>query len=230
MKGQPCKDGVRDASCLRLWSPLCHIIFALNYRTKLAVEEGLRGGEQNKSMTMLFSQRWGFYFGCVCSRRRSTSCKDRYSDFMCLLWLLLALLCCLCWVRRRRRRCGSVVSSNVTSITKGRQLCSDVCFSPQAWKRDHVLPLLQSLHWLSIRSRIDYKTVNSMSQLLFSHASPGYISELLTKTYTLSIEINRTFTEQNTQEVKNEHFLISTRQNNVRIFGIRCLSQRDKQI
>ena len=28
---------------------------------------------------------------------------------------------------------------------------------------------------------------------------------------------------QNTQEVKNERFLISTRQNNVRIFGIRCL-------
>ena len=27
----------------------------------------------------------------------------------------------------------------------------------------------------------------------------------------------------NTQEVKHERFLISTRQNNVRIFGIRCL-------
>ena len=30
-------------------------------------------------------------------------------------------------------------------------------------------------------------------------------------------------TNQNTHEVKNERFLISTRQNNVRIFGIRCL-------
>ena len=30
-------------------------------------------------------------------------------------------------------------------------------------------------------------------------------------------------TNQNTQEVKHERFLISTRQNNVPIFGIRCL-------
>ena len=32
-----------------------------------------------------------------------------------------------------------------------------------------------------------------------------------------------------TQEVKNERFLISTRQNNVRIFGIHCLRQSDKR-
>ena len=30
-------------------------------------------------------------------------------------------------------------------------------------------------------------------------------------------------TNQNTQEVKNERFLISTMQSSVRIFGIRCL-------
>ena len=39
---------------------------------------------------------------------------------------------------------------------------------------------------------------------------------------------------QNTQEVNNERFFMSTRQNNVRIFGIRCFSltkrQTDKQI
>ena len=35
---------------------------------------------------------------------------------------------------------------------------------------------------------------------------------------------------QNTHELKNERFLISTRQNNVKIFGIRRLYQSDKQI
>ena len=38
--------------------------------------------------------------------------------------------------------------------------------------------------------------------------------------------------DQNTQEAKNERFFISTTQNNVRIFGIRCLltkRQTDKQ-
>ena len=41
-------------------------------------------------------------------------------------------------------------------------------------------------------------------------------------------------TNQNTQEVKNERLLISTRQNNVRVFGILCLPltkrQTDKQV
>ena len=52
------------------------------------------------------------------------------------------------------------------------------------------------------------------------------------KTWTMTISgktWTMTISNQNTQEVKNECFLISTRQNNVRIFGIRCLRQSDKQ-
>ena len=46
-------------------------------------------------------------------------------------------------------------------------------------KRDHVQPLLRQLHWLPVRSRIEYK----LSNLCFNHfakSSPAYISDLLT--------------------------------------------------
>ena len=41
--------------------------------------------------------------------------------------------------------------------------------------------------------------------------------------------ISSCFSSQNTQEVKNERYLISTRQNNVRIFGIRTLPSTKRQ-
>ena len=45
-------------------------------------------------------------------------------------------------------------------------------------KRDHVRPLLISLHWLPIRARIDYK-LSTLCHSFFSHTSPVYISTLL---------------------------------------------------
>ena len=47
-----------------------------------------------------------------------------------------------------------------------------------ARKRDHVRPLLISLHWLPIRARIDYKLA-SLCHSFFSNTSPAYFADLL---------------------------------------------------
>ena len=44
------------------------------------------------------------------------------------------------------------------------------------------------------------------------------------------LEIDEEILYHNTQEVKYEHFLIWTRQNNDQIFGVCCLLQSDKRI
>ena len=57
----------------------------------------------------------------------------------------------------------------------------------KARKRDHVVPLLKSLHWLPVRSRIDYK-LSVLCHNYFSDSCPSYFSELLT-TYTPSRQL-----------------------------------------
>ena len=44
--------------------------------------------------------------------------------------------------------------------------------------RDHVKPLLQSLHWLPITARIEYK-IASLCHSFFSNTAPSYLSALL---------------------------------------------------
>ena len=56
-----------------------------------------------------------------------------------------------------------------------------------AWKRDFALPLLQSLHWLPVHARVDYKLC-TLCHNCFSNSSPAYISELLT-VYTRSRQL-----------------------------------------
>ena len=46
-------------------------------------------------------------------------------------------------------------------------------------KRDHVQPLLKQLHWLPVRSRIEYK-LSTLCFNTFACTSPDYLSELLT--------------------------------------------------
>ena len=50
---------------------------------------------------------------------------------------------------------------------------------PKARTRDHAPPLLQSLHWLPVRSRIHYK-LSTLCHNLFSNSSAAYISQFLT--------------------------------------------------
>jgi hypothetical protein len=48
----------------------------------------------------------------------------------------------------------------------------------KAKKRDHVTPLLHSLHWLPIQARIDYK-LSVLCHNFFSESCPSYLTELL---------------------------------------------------
>ena len=45
-------------------------------------------------------------------------------------------------------------------------------------KCDHVQPLLRSLHWLPVHSRIDYK-ISTLCFNTFTNSSPAYIAPLL---------------------------------------------------
>ena len=49
----------------------------------------------------------------------------------------------------------------------------------QSRKRDHVTPLLRTLHWLPIKARIEYK-LSTLCFNFFSGNTPSYMSELLT--------------------------------------------------
>ena len=45
-------------------------------------------------------------------------------------------------------------------------------------KRDHVSPLLRTLHWLPIQARIEYK-LSTLCHSFFSDTAPVYLSDLL---------------------------------------------------
>jgi len=47
-------------------------------------------------------------------------------------------------------------------------------------KKNHVTPLLRSLHWLPVRSRIKYK-LSCISFSYFSGTGPSYLSEMLSR-------------------------------------------------
>ena len=47
----------------------------------------------------------------------------------------------------------------------------------KAHKRDHVSPLLSTLHWLPIQARIEYK-LSTLSHSFFSDTTPVYLSDL----------------------------------------------------
>ena len=49
----------------------------------------------------------------------------------------------------------------------------------KARKHDHIQPLLQSLHWLPVQARIEYK-LSTLCHNFFSNSSPVYFSDLLT--------------------------------------------------
>ena len=80
----------------------------------------------------------------------------------------------------------------------------------KARKRDHVPPLLQTLHCLPVQARIDYK-LSAICHNLFSDSSPAYFSDLLT-VYTLSKQLR---SSADTRILRIPHFRTKT-------FGQRC--------
>ena len=53
-------------------------------------------------------------------------------------------------------------------------------FITQTRKYDHIKPVLKDLHWLPIRSRIEYKILTMVHKSLYS-CTPVYLRELLCK-------------------------------------------------
>ena len=70
----------------------------------------------------------------------------------------------------------------------------------RAKKRDHIQPLLKSLHWLPIKARIDYKLA-SVCHSFFCNTSPSYLSDLLS-VYTPSRHL-RSSTDTRTLKIPN---------------------------
>ena len=58
-----------------------------------------------------------------------------------------------------------------------------------AHKRDHVSPLLRTLHWLPIQARIEYK-LSALCHSFFSDTAPLYLSDL--HVYSSSIQLRST--------------------------------------
>ena len=48
-------------------------------------------------------------------------------------------------------------------------------------KREHITPVLQSLHWLPISHRIQFKVLVTIHKALYSDTAPAYVVELCTK-------------------------------------------------
>lgn len=47
-------------------------------------------------------------------------------------------------------------------------------------KREHVTPLLRTLHWLPVRARIDYKLASLCYKCLHCDTMPPYLADLIT--------------------------------------------------
>ena len=82
----------------------------------------------------------------------------------------------------------------------------------KAKKRDHVSPLLQSLHWLPIEARIKYK-LSMICHKFFSGSSPVYISNLLS-----------VYTPARSLRSSTDHFTLCVPKINRKSFGERAFA------
>ncbi|GFR73635.1 reverse transcriptase [Elysia marginata] len=78
-------------------------------------------------------------------------------------------------------------------------------------KRDHITPVLKSLHWLPIHLRVDYKIATFVHQCLYDPSFPVYMKELVTP-YTP----NRALRSSAKMLIQNPRFKL-------KIFGQRAL-------
>ena len=80
--------------------------------------------------------------------------------------------------------CNSLLSSCsdqlLNKLQKVKNSAARLVF--QAWKQEHIKPLLQKLHWLPVHSRIQYK-ISTLCYNSFSETYPPYLSKLLTVYY-----------------------------------------------
>ncbi len=95
------------------------------------------------------------------------SFKDLETVYPCIYYLEIGLLqFSLCW----DLSATSISSANCT------ERCSQA--SDRYEKRDHITPVLSSLHWLPVQYRIDFKILLMVFKALHN-MSPSYITNLL---------------------------------------------------
>ena len=93
-------------------------------------------------------------------------------------------------------------------------------------KCDHVQPLLRSLHWLPVHSRIDYK-ISTLCFNTFTNSSPVYIAQLLS-VYTPSRHLHhRTHAPCVFLSPKLNHLVKEHSPSHAQLNGIYCLMDSD---
>ena len=85
-------------------------------------------------------------------------------------------------------------------------------------KREHITPVLKELHWLPVRSRINYKIASIAFQCQNDPAFPSYLSELL-----------KPYAPARSLRSMNENLLVTPR-THLKTFGQRALSSQAPEI
>ena len=73
---------------------------------------------------------------------------------------------------------AAIPQQHIDKLQKAQNSACRLIF--KAKKYDHIQPLMQQIHWLSISSRINYKTANLCFNSFTDPHFPVYLSELLT--------------------------------------------------
>ena len=78
--------------------------------------------------------------------------------------------------------CNSILvglpDNEITKLQRIQKCCCQIGINAGTRKYDHITPVLQRLHWLPIRARIDFKILLLTYKALHNLA-PEYITELL---------------------------------------------------
>ena len=82
----------------------------------------------------------------------------------------------------------------------------------KAKKRDHITPILSSLHWLPIHARIEYK-LSVICHNFFFNSSPSYLSDLLS-VYTPARQLRSS----------SDHYTLSVPKVRTKLYGERAFS------
>ena len=137
-----------------------------------------------------------FFFFCQKSwflhqwwHERGTALKERLP--IGLLWTppLLAQFGIFFQLTLQKHLCPPLSSLGLIIVTRFSQAALNIFLKNyknykaarlvlKAHKRDHVSPLLRTLHWLPIQTRIEYK-LSTLCHSFFSNTAPVYLSDFL---------------------------------------------------
>ena len=107
--------------------------------------------------------------------RHISSCRD-FLTVPVTIQLMVSL------VLSRLDYCNSLLAGlpeyQINKLQRVQNCAAKVCYRSR--KYDHITPLLQNLHWLPVKERIDFKIATIVFNT-FNNCSPVYLSSLLEK-------------------------------------------------